>query len=963
MRRERMDADGVMRSSDGWGFGEYLRDQLASLGDRRKGIAWLRGVLWGFTIGGAIVAFTAWLDLLVAIPELLRLIGLIAAGAGALGLLVSTLWKARRAAVAERIARDVDRLAATGGEVSAALGLATEPGLPSAGGGTAEQNSQSALLSQGLAGMAVRRAEQIAGGVPEENIEPLSRAGTAFLAAAGLAAALLIVALAWPAAVRTELRRLTDPWGDHPPWSRQGFKVEPGNVKVLYGAAQDIHATVTGGPVEQLDLVVREPDGADEAMPMFEERDRTWRAQLTGIVSPMTYWVRAGKSARSVRYRIEVINTPQIESVAVRLAPPAYTHLPPSEGLMPQGGIAGLKGTQVRITVRSNRPLSRGEMEMTNSSGPSQTLTATPTGGSKNSVTWAFPIQSPGKLSLSVLDEAGERSTAKIAAPVIVLKDERPIVRILSPKSRSFATPDIALPVELEAQDDYGITRLELFRALNGTRHLPDVLEVPASEPTQLHSTVQLHLRDYGLTPGDVITLFGRVADNDPESPKGSESGIVTVTVISRELFDEILRSTKQAEEFEEKYTEAARRAENLAAEGEKLREAASQEKGEKPSPEMQKKMADLAAALANAAEQTRASADQHQKDFALDAELTRPMRDLADSIERASGEFSKASSSGTPDEMRQAAERGMEELGHGREQYAQSVQQPMEKFMDAYALLDMEEKYIEMCDRQEDLAQRAANLKGQDGVDDPATRVRMRDLQDEQRQVAADAEATLEDIWNRAHELPGDKEFAMLKVSAKEFSDAVRKSRALPAMAEAADGLNRFQGTEGSAKSAEAAEVLKSFVGKCRAHAGEVGQQGELAFGPTLQLASHRTIGQMLGRRGANVGYSGEGSGANGYSMRSSAQPNVGLYGPEMLTSNKSSEGGRDARTSPTAVELHGGNSAGGINPERSNAADTAESAALRAVPPQHRDSVRAYFKRVADETSAGTVLEEPGH
>ena len=264
-----------------------------------------------------------------------------------------------------------------------------------------------------------------------------------------------------------------------------------------------------------------------------------------------------------------------------------------------------------------------------------------------------------------MLDEAGERSTAKVAAPVIVLKDERPIVRILSPKSRSFATPDIALPVELEAEDDYGISRLELFRALNGTRHLPDVLEVPASEPTQLHSTVQLQLKDYGLTPGDVITLFGRVTDNDPESPKGSESGVVTVTIISRELFDEIMRSTKQAEEFEEKYTEAARRAREPGRRGrEAARGGRRRRQGEKPSPEMQKKMADLAAALAKAAEQTRASADQHQKDFALDAELTGPMRDLADSLEKASGEFSNASKSGSPDEMRQAAERGMEELG-----------------------------------------------------------------------------------------------------------------------------------------------------------------------------------------------------------------------------------------------------------------------------------------------------------
>ena len=144
----------------------------------------------------------------------------------------------------------------------------------------------------------------------------------------------------------------------------------------------------------------------------------------------------------------------------------------------------------------------------------------------------------------------------------------------------------------------------------------------------------------------------------------------------------------------------------------------------------------------------------------------------------------------------------------------------------------------------------------------------------------------------------PTTRSSPALKATAKEFSDAVRQSRALPAMAEAAEGLNRFQGTEGSAKSAEAAEVLKSFVAKCRGNAQGAGLQCELAFGPTLQLASQRTICQMLGRRGGNVGYGGEGSGANGYSMRSSAPPNVGLYGPETLTSNKSSGGGRDSRT-----------------------------------------------------------------
>jgi hypothetical protein len=422
------------------------------------------------------------------------------------------------------------------------------------------------------------------------------------------------------------------------------------------------------------------------------------------------------------------------------------------------------------------------------------------------------------------------------------------------------------------------------------------------------------------------------------------------------------MRSAKEAEAFEEKYTGAARRAEDLAAEAAKLREEAAQEKGEKPSPEMQKKMADLAGALGKAADETRASAERHQEDFALDSELTAPMRDLADVLEKASGEFAKASQCGSPDEMRQAADRGLEALGRGRDQYAEKVEQPLEKFMKAYELLDLEEKYIELCDRQEDLAQRTANLKGQDGVDDPAVRIRMRDLQDEQRQMAADTEATLDEIWNRAHELPNHEEFRKLRATAKEFSDAVRKSRALPAMAEAAEGLNRFQGTEGSAKAAEAAEVLKSFVGKCLSDAQEAGAQCELAFGPKLVLASHRTICEMLGRKGRSVGYGMEGSGANGYSMRSSAAPNVGLYGPEVLTSSKASEGGRTSNTPPTAMQLQGGNAAGGISPEP-NTAEEAEAAALRTVPPQYRESVRAYFKRVADETSAGAVLEEAGH
>src|SRR5260370_28033931 len=75
----------------------------------------------------------------------------------------------------------------------------------------------------------------------------------------------------------------------------------------------------------------------------------------------MTYCLRA-RSARSARFSIEVITGAQIEDVRFGVTPPAYTRLPDYTGPLPVHGLAGLAGTQVRVSIRSNRPLSGGEL-------------------------------------------------------------------------------------------------------------------------------------------------------------------------------------------------------------------------------------------------------------------------------------------------------------------------------------------------------------------------------------------------------------------------------------------------------------------------------------------------------------------------------------------------------------------------------------------------------------------------
>jgi hypothetical protein len=102
-----------------------------------------------------------------------------------------------------------------------------------------------------------------------------------------------------------------------------------------------------------------------------------------------------------------------------------------------------------------------------------------------------------------------------------------------------------------------------------------------------------------------------------------------------------------------------------------------------------------------------------------------------------------------------------------------------------------------------------------------------------------------------------------------------------------------------------------------------------------------------------------GFGAGSSGYSVRSASLRNVGLYGPAFSRQAGMSEGDRRATTGAVISEPAGGQGEGGIA-RKPRSEREYEALPLHGVPPRDREHVRAYFERVAEETSAGTVLEE---
>ena len=183
-----------------------------------------------------------------------------------------------------------------------------------------------------------------------------------------------------------------------------------------------------------------------------------------------------------------------------------------------------------------------------------------PTADGSQEVTGVFEIHQPGKVELKVIDVAGQHSTEVFQAPIIVLPDERPFVRVIEPPALSLATPTSALPIVLAAEDDYGISRLQLFRSLNDSRALPVDIELPTPAPVRWSASLILPLAAYGLEAGDEIKLFARVEDNDPAGAKGFETPVAVVRIISQEEFERMVRVRHGLAVLTAKYQQAQRR-------------------------------------------------------------------------------------------------------------------------------------------------------------------------------------------------------------------------------------------------------------------------------------------------------------------------------------------------------------------------------------------------------------------
>ncbi len=967
------------------------------------------GCLWG--VSGALLwlGIGVWLDLMLELPPHLRVAFLTSSALVAVLLIVLAVRRTVMNGAFHSLARRLDQAAGSCGQILSGVELSMA--------GTSHSHSHNMELTNGLANLAIRQATQLAGKVPQGRVVSARPVGRSISSVVVMLAAGLGISLLLPRLAATEWKRFADPYGDVPPFSNTVFEVQPGDSQVVYGAGLEIHVTVSGTPVDGLELVIQPrekqkseispetlhgggPEIAsaqlqEEVLTLFAESDSKWRGTVANVTTPFSYFVRA-RGSRSQHYQVQVITVPRIEAVTFRTTPPAYTGLPTTEGPLPEGGISGLPGTLVSITARSNRNLSGGSLIYVAGEKRSESALK-PVATGSDSVQGTFQIAGTGKIEVRITDEDGQRSTDSYSAGITQLIDERPFVRLLEPRAVSFATPSAVVTVVVSAEDDYGISRLELFRSLNDSRSLPMTIPVASPPPRQSFQTVDLKLKEYGLEPGDEIKLFARVEDNDPQAEfstssnsnpssvepndavvkpeeggdlarakptlqgKGSESTVVLIRIISQEDFDRALIQREGAQSMMTKYQQIRRRMEALAEKVDEARKKADAEpKNEKAQAALREALKELAEKMQDEAE-TLNKLKNEKQNFALEKELQKELEKLENQLQELSKQTASLSQNpeATNQEIQEALEKMRQQLNGERNEFEKEVMEPLEMLAQALALKQDESQFVQLYRRQKDLAERLASMKGQDKEDDPALKARMRDLETEQRQIREELEKLINDIEDHAGRLADREDLQKLKEEASQFAEALRASGADTAMTEAETGLSEFTGTKAHAGAKRAAEILEKFLSKCESMGQGAGSTCK-NFRPNLGEAMQQSLEELMQasgmgmKDGANQGMAAGGSG--GYSARRSTGDNVGLYGeaPALMGSDAAGEGGSSSKGNQAGRASQGGkrsHAADGSPAHPSEAKFKATSGSEAAIPLRYRRQTGRYFQRLADE------------
>jgi hypothetical protein len=378
-----------------------------------------------------------------------------------------------------------------------------EPGLQSMLTSALETPAEAGGIARALVERAAAQCRSINFGFGIERSR-LKRNGYVFASAVAIAALLLG---AGPTPLRNSARALLLPAPAAEAAGVLSIVGSPGNATIARGADIAVTAELRGFKADEALVVMRNKTGEWQRWSMSAAQQAgKFEAVLFDVAESTDYYIES-REVRSPTYRIEVVDAPFVKSLTLEYQYPAYTGIP-AKRVTDSGDIVAPKGTLVRVIAATSTPVTDGKIQLDDAR--SIRMQVTPVGELQASMrvlrNGLYHVELPG------LD--GRFTSASAQYAITVIEDEPPTVKVDKPGRDVRVTAVDEVFVSATAEDDYGITKLELVYSVNGgPRQTIGLAQQPAAKSvTGAHT---FFLEELSLKPGDFVSYSVRAADNN----------------------------------------------------------------------------------------------------------------------------------------------------------------------------------------------------------------------------------------------------------------------------------------------------------------------------------------------------------------------------------------------------------------------------------------------------------------
>ncbi|HYD54349.1 MAG TPA: DUF4175 family protein, partial [Gemmatimonadaceae bacterium] len=365
--------------------------------------------------------------------------------------------------------------------------------------------AREAALGDRLVASAVGRLDRVERG---RRVDARAIRRWSVLLASVVALAVAIFA-AGPEALRHGATLLFSPWRTAEAASLYAVAVQPGDTTVARGGDLVVHAEARGFRPERVELVIYRSDSAAwTRLPMRADSSGAYAAFLFGVSARTDYYVEAD-GVRSGSFKIDVADLPYAKRIDLEYRFPTYTGRP-AEVVEDGGDIAAIAGTQVVVTITSTRPARAGRLVVDH--GDTVVMTPRPDGR----LAGVLRVTRPGFYSVQLEGPDGRMLPASLDYAIDVLDDRAPTVKIDKPGRDTRPTAVEEVYIEVSAEDDYGVDRLELVYSVNGGDEKVIPLHAATGRRTpEISGSHTIALEELSVQAGDAVSYYARATDND----------------------------------------------------------------------------------------------------------------------------------------------------------------------------------------------------------------------------------------------------------------------------------------------------------------------------------------------------------------------------------------------------------------------------------------------------------------